>query len=202
MHGAVRLYAGLIKLYHLAKLGHNYVFFRYAHLLCKIGMLIKLLSLAMYGYEEFGLCKREHKAQFLAPRVAGNVHVRHSVVNNPYAALIKLIYHPAHAQLVTRYCGGGNYYRVPFAHVKLMRCVGHAEKPAHGFALAACGYYANLAVVNALELFHLNYLFFGDIKIAKLRRNLGYVHHAAPLEAYYPAKGYGNIRDLLNPVYV
>ena len=151
-------------------------------------MLIKLLSLAMYGYEEFGLCKREHKAQFLAPRMAGNVHVRHSVVNNPYAALIKLIYHSAHAQLVARYCGSGNNYRVPFAHVKLMRCVGHAEKPAHGFALAACGYYANLAVVNALELFHLNYLFLRNVKIAKLRRNLGYVHHAAPLEAYYPTE--------------
>lgn len=100
--------------------------------------------------EELRFGELHHEPQFLTAGVAGNVNVRHAVIDHLRAFLIKLVDHAGHTDLVARNRGGGDDDRVAFADVQAVRRRRHAKQPAHGLALAAGGDYADLVVAIAL----------------------------------------------------
>ena len=80
--------------------------------------------------------------------------------------------------------------------------ISHSEQAAHGFPLRACGYDAYLVVPVFFKLSNLHNALVRQLQVAEFLGYLCYLYHAAALEAYYAAKGYCHVRNLLYAVYV
>ena len=188
------------KLDDIPDLGNDDVVRRDAHLFRKLRMLVKVARLAMHGDEILGLREREHQPELLAPRMAGNVHVRHAVVNDFCAFLIQLIDDAGNRNLISGDRGCGDDDHVPLADVEPVGSVRHAEQTAHGFSLATGRDDADLFIINLAQLFHFDDLLHGDVQVTELTCHLRNVHHAAALEADHPPVCDRHIRNLLDAV--
>ena len=105
------------------------------------------------------------------------MNIRKPVVNNICAALEKLVDDPSDAFFVAGNCRGGDNDCVAFADYQLVICVCHAEKPAHGFSLAARGKNADTVVLVVLELFKLHNAVLRQFEISEILCDLRYHNH-------------------------
>ena len=107
----------------------------------------------MHRDEVFRLHQRVHQLQLLLTGVAGDVHIRDTVVNHVRAAAIELVDDSGDHDLVARNRRRGDNHRVALPNLQFaVLAVGHARQAAHRLALAARRQHHDFVVFIAIQI--------------------------------------------------
>ena len=142
-------------------------------------MLLEVLVLAVYGYEELRLCERLHELELLLTGVSRNVYLVHRLVYDLSARLHQLVDHACDELLVARDRSSGDDDEVHRRDVDLLVVVHrHARQRGHGLALTS-----RRDEDDALALVPVHHLdvdddAVGHVEVAELYRRIYDVYHS------------------------